>query len=252
MGLEGQAFARDVIEGAPQTAVSDLLGIEELQRAGCGITRIGEGCFLLEDTLAVEPVESLVRHQYLAPDLELGGIVPVQLLRNVGNAPDVFGDIVADHSVAPRKCAEQFSVPVFKADGGSVELEFAAICEGGPQGLVRALRESLDLGDAVGVAEGKHGEAVWILHELAADTRLGILAGALGLQVASYPLGGGVRYEELGKSLLEVLELIHQVVILVVADDGGIVHVIPAAVVPDDLPELLYPFFRFFFFHNAL
>ena len=91
-----------------------------------------------------------------------------------------------------------------------------------------------------------------ILRELAADARLGILAGALGFQVASYPLGGGVRHEELGKSLLEVLELIHQVVILIVADDGGIVHVIPAAVVPDDLPELLYPFFRFFFFHNAL
>ena len=106
VGLEGQAFARDVIEGAPQTAVSDFLGIEELQRTGGGITRIGEGSLFLEDALAVEPVESLVRHQYFAPDLELGGIVPMQLLRDVGDAPDVFGDIVADHAVTSCQCTE--------------------------------------------------------------------------------------------------------------------------------------------------
>jgi hypothetical protein len=93
---------------------------------------------------------------------------------------------------------------------------------------------------------------VGIVRELAAHPGLGVLADALGLEVASDPLGRGVGSDELGEGPLEVFELIHEVVIVIIAYDRGIVHIIPAAVVPDDLAELVYPSFSLFFLHTVV
>ena len=77
----------------------------------------------------VEAVESFVRHQYLAPDLKFGRIIAVKLLRDVGDTADIVRDVIADHAVSARQCAEKLSVPIRQANGCPVELELAAIGE---------------------------------------------------------------------------------------------------------------------------
>ena len=59
-------------------------------------------------------------------------------------------------------------------------------------------------------------------------------------KIASDPLSGGVRSKELGIFLLQVAQLPHHHVVLVVADDGGVVDIVPAAVLPKGGLQILY------------
>ena len=252
VGLERQALARNVIKRAPEAAMRDFVRIQKLQGTRGGVARVGKRRLLLFQAFPVQTVEGLVGHQDLTTYLELRREVAVEFLGDIGYPPDIVGNIVAYDSVAARQGTEKLAVAILETNGGTVEFELTAICETRSKGLVRPLRKSLHLGYAVSIAEGEHGETVRIMGELTPDAGFGVLASTLRLQVAADALGGRVRHEELGKCFLEVLELVHEVVILVVADHGSVVHVVPAAVVPDDLPELFYPFFRCFFLHNAL
>ena len=114
------------------------------------------------------------------------------------------------------------------------------------------MREGLDLLDAVSIAKGEHGEPVRIVSELAAYPGLRILARTLRLKVASDPLRRGVGRNQFRKRLLKICQLVHEVVVVIIAYDRGIVHIVPAAVVPDDLTELFNPYFRLFLVHTSI
>ena len=252
VGLERQAFRRYVIKRAPKPPVGDFFGIKELERARRGIARICERGLLLCRTFPVQAVECLIRHEDLAAYLELVGTVSVQLHGNVGDAADIVGDIVADDAVAARERPVKPAFTVLEAYRRTVELKFATVGEIRSESLVGTLREGLDLLDAVSIAKGKHGEPVRIVGELAAYSGLRILARTLRLKVASDPLRRGVGRNQFRKRLFKVLQLVHEVIVVIIAYDRGIVHIVPAAVVPDDLTELFDPYFRLFLVHTSI
>ena len=165
---------------------------------------------------------------------------------------DIGRHVVPDRAVAARQGAVQAAVPVVQADGRTVEFELAAIAEGRPvQNLLGAGCESLDLLQAIGIGQGEHGITVGDLGEVAADGLLRIvLRPRLGtLEVAADTLGGGVGRDQVRELPLEVLQLVHQVIVFVIADERVVVHVVAAAVLCQDSPQRLNPFPGLLFIH---
>ena len=250
VGVEGHRFGGNVVEGADEAAVCDFLGIDELEGSGGGVARVREGGLFLGFALAVEGVEGLVGHQDLAADFEFFGIIPVQLLRDARNAADVVRHVVALDAVAAGQGLDQPAVPVGQADGRAVELEFAAVAErDAVQDLVGPGGEFFDFFDGVGVAQRQHGVAVRALDEALAGLRFGVGAHG-GVQVGADAVGGGVGVVELRECRLERLQLMHQLVELVVGDRRRIIHIIAPAVLPEGLPEFVYPYFCVLFLHG--
>ena len=249
---EVHRFGGDVVEGADEAAVRHFFGIDELQGAGGGVARVGEGCFLLGLAFAVEGVEGFVGHEDLAADLEVLREIAFQLLRDVRDAADVLRHVVALDAVAAGESLDQLAAPVGEADGGAVELEFAAVAEADAlEGLLRACDEFFDFFDGISVAQREHGVAVRPLDEALAGLRFGV--GAHGrVQVGADAAGGGVGAVELREFGLQVLQLMHQLVELIVRHRRRIIDIIAPAVLPENLPELVYPYFRSLFLHVSV
>ena len=251
VGVELDGLGGDVIEGADQAAVRHFFGVGELERAGGGVARVGERRLFLRLALAVEGVEGGVGHQDLAADLEFLRIIALQLLRNAGDAADIVRDVVSLHAVAAGEGLDQLSVAVGQADGGAVELEFAAVGEGDAvQGLVGPRGEFFDLADGIGVAQREHRVAVGALDEALARAALRVGAHR-GVEVGADAVGGGVGRVELGEFGLQPLQLVHQLVEVIVRHRRRIVDIIAPAVLPEGLPEFVDPDFGCFLVHSA-
>ena len=69
------------------------------------------------------------------------------------------------------------------------------------------------------------------------------------LEVAAYPLGGGVGRQEFGPFGFQGLQFMHQDVELVVRHGGRIVHVIAAAVLGENAAQFLNPSLCRLLFH---
>ncbi len=249
-GIRQTALDRNVVEGAHQPAPAHFLRIQELERSGCGIARIGKGGVLIGLALAIQGFERGIGHQDFAADLEFLGIVTVQDLGDVGDVPDVLRDIVAHHAVSARKGAQKLAVAVGEADGRPVEFQLAAVGESiAFQALRRTGREFLNLGDTVGIAQRQHGIAVRHLDEFPADAFFQL--SLRGLQVASHPTGGGVGRREFGIGCLQSLQLMHKLVVVVVRHGGGVFDIVLSAVLPEDGLQFIDPYLGFRLIHVA-
>ena len=250
VGGEVHRLGGDVVERADEAAVRHFLGVDELQGPGGGVARVGEGGLLLRLALAVEGVEGRVGHQDLAADLEIRRVVALQLLGDVRDAAHVLRDVVALDAVAAGERLREPAVPVGQADGGAVELEFAAVAEADAlEGLLGARDEFFDFSDGIGVAQGEHRVAVRPLDEALARLRLRVRAHGR-VEVGADAAGGGVGAVELREFGLQALQLMHQLVELIVRHRRRVVHIVAPTVLPEDLPELVYPYFRSLFLHT--
>ena len=154
VGAEVQVPAEQMVERTLQAACSHFVRIRQFQRAGCGISRIGERLLLVAQLLFVESVEGPVGHIYFSPDFEFGRpAAAAKSLGYIGYAQHVFRHVVAHAAVAPRQRPVQHAVPVFEAYCDSVEFQFAAICERGGYGFAGPVCKLLYLFDIVGVAQ---------------------------------------------------------------------------------------------------
>src|SRR5581483_8597594 len=130
--------------------------------------------FVLSRALVVEPLEPAFRHVDLAPHLEASRRLAVERQGNAPDRPQVGGDVLADHAVAPGRSLHAAPVLVDEGDREAVDLWFA------DEGEVRAFGEGrgatvpgheLLLAEGIGKAE----ERLAVLdrlergHRLAAD-----------------------------------------------------------------------------------
>ena len=220
------ALGRDVVEGAHEAAAGHFLAVQQLQRTRRGVAGVGERRLAGIVALAVQGVEGGVGHQHLAPDLEVGREIALERVGDIGDASGVFGDVVALYAVAAGEGTVELAVTVGEADGGAVELELAAVREARFEGFLGAGGEFLHLGDGVGIGKGEHGIAVGPLYETL-------------LKVAAHALGGGVGGFEFRPFGLQMLQLVHEGVELVVRHGGGVIHIITPAVLPQESNQFL-------------
>ena len=94
-----------------------------------------------------------------------------------------------------------------------------------PQAILGTAQEVLHLLDRVAVAQALHGALVHHLLEALA-------------QVAAHALGGRQRVEALGVRLLQVLELSHHVVIVLVAYHRLVEHIVVVVVAVELVAQL--------------
>ena len=240
VGLKGHALRRYMVERAPQASSGNFSWIAQLQGAGSGVARIGEGSFTFILTFAVQCFEGRIGHQHFAANFELGGIIAVQTDGYVGNAPCIFRHVVALQAVTAGERPCEHSVRVGEAYCSAVELKFAAVGESALEKFVGACGEFFDFGDAVGIAEREHGVAVRTLDEFHSGARLCVASDG-GLQVAADTLGGGVGAVEFRELRLQSFQFMHQGVEFLVAHGGSVVHIISAAVLIENGPELFNP-----------
>ena len=199
-----------------------------LERTAGSVAGIGEERLAGLLALRVEALEGAPRHQHLAAYLELSGPVAAgrELEGYAAYGAHVGSHVVALHAVAPGHGPHQPSVLVVEADAEAVELQFAAHHEGcSHQSLAHALPEVGHLLAVVCVAEREHGP----------DVQNGLeLVG----QVAADALCRAVRVEHLGVTGLEVLQLVHEEVELLVGDNGSILHIVAVVMLVQFVAEL--------------
>ena len=126
--------------------MGNLLRVEKLERAGCGVARIREGGVAQLFALAVELLEGGIRHQNLAADFELRREIAFEAVRDIADFEGVGSDVVALETVSAGERPDKAAIFVTQAYGGAVKLEFAAVAERiGAQKLVGAAGEILNL-----------------------------------------------------------------------------------------------------------
>ena len=243
VGGEVHLARGNVVEGADKAPSAHLAGVLQFEGTAGGVARIGEKRLFHGLPLGIEAVEGRVWHKHLSADFKL--IWPAASLERMGNGgylEGIDGNVVSLFPVSAGKGAEQFAVPVGKTDGRSVKFELAAVGEGPVQQLGSPFGEFLHLPDGIRVGQRQHGILVRILGKAALRPFL---------QVRSHAAGGGVRRGILRIPALPVFQLVHQLVVLVVAHGGSVFHIILPAVLPENGLQLLYPMFCFRVVHNA-
>ena len=131
------------------------------------------------------------------------------------------------HAIATRHAPHEFSLLIGKRDGKSVVLQLTAHLEGfTPQQFAHAGIPLCHILLAVGIGQREHGIAMGHLGELL-------------VEVAAHALCGRVGVGHLGMPGLQVLQLMHQEVELLVADDGLVEHIVTVVMLVQLAPQLL-------------
>ena len=142
-----------------------------------------------------------------------------------GNGPDgpqVRRDVVALLAVPPRGAQGQRAVFVTQADGHAVNLQFDRVCvlTLRTQHVADATVEVPYLLVVVRIADGEHG------HGVPDDGK-----GRRG-RPPDAP-GGGIGGDQIGVGRFQVPQLVHQHVVVVIADDRIVEYEVPMIVRPD-------------------
>ena len=243
VGREVHLAGGNVIEGAEEAPSAHFFGVLELERTAGGIAGIGKEGLLQGFPLLIETVKRLVGHKHLSADFELlGPAGSLQFPGDAGYLEGVAGYIVSLHAVSAGKGPEKDAVLIGEADGRSVEFEFAAIRERLVQRFGGPFCKLFHFFDGISVGKGQHRIFVRIF---------GKSSFGLFFQVRAYAAGGGVGRGELRILGLEVLQLVHQLVVLVVAHRGSVLYVVLPAVLPENSLELLNPMFCLGIVHTS-
>ena len=169
----------------------------------------------------------LSRGRYTSPRASTtGGKSPVR----VGDAPhlaQVVGDVLPGLAVAAGRAEHEFAVAVHQAHGQAVDFQLGDHAEPlAVQQVGDAAMPRLQVLAAEGVGQAEHGYGVFDLGEPVGGAAADHLGGRVG--GAALRVGG-----------FQVAQFPHQGVVLAVADDRGVVVVVPVVVEPDLVAQLL-------------
>ena len=184
-----------------------------LERARCGIARIGQQRFAVLLAFAVEAVERGIGHQHFAPYFEeIGVVAPLQVQRNGANRADIGRYVIAPCAVAPRHGTEQSSVFVGERDGRAVEFELADELRLSEL-FLDASDEFVQLVERIGIAQRKHRIFVLHLDKVLVDVAAHAHARRSGIEMFRMPG-------------FQILQFPHQLVELLIGDDGRIQYIV--------------------------
>ncbi len=211
-----------------QGAAGRLPRVEEPDRPGGRVARVGELRLARRPPRAVELGQTAARQVDLAPHLEQGRGADHRQ-GQLADGAGVGGDVVPHHPVAAGHRPHQETALVDEGDRHAVDLELGRQPGGRrPQLAGDPLVPGLQLALRVGVVEGQHGQGVGHLLEP-------------GERLATDPPGGRVGRRQVGPLLLQPRELGEQAVVLEVLDLGAGEDVVLVVVVADLPPQLEHP-----------
>ena len=240
-GLEGLVMGRelhlahgDVVEHAEKAPAGYFPAVLQFEGAAGGVAGVGKGLFLIDLPFPVQALKGLIGHEDFSADLEFfRPAAAFEFMRDVGYLTRIGGDVVPLDPVSAGEGPVQPAVAVGEADGGAVVLEFAAVGEGAVQRLGHPVREFFHFFNGIGVAQRQHGILVRVL---------GKALGGTGLQVRPYLAGGGVGRGKLRELRFQALQFVHELVVLIVAHGGRILHIVLPAVLPENSLQLFHAF----------
>ena len=223
--------ARSAFDGAEsvedgfEAAAGDDRGVEQLERAGRGVARVGEGRFAVFFAPGVERGEFFLGQINLAADFDEGGGLACEFQRDAADGADVLRDVVAGRAVAAGGGEFEQAVAVGQREGDAVDFGFdgPAQFDVGQQ-FLHARHERVGFLERVGVVEALHGHAMPHLREA--------LERATG-----HALGRRIGRAEVGVRGFEILQLAQKSVEFTVGDLGCRFVIVEPVVVRDLAPE---------------
>lgn len=191
-----------------------MRGVLLPQRTRRGVAGVGERWFPRLDEPGVDGGETVEVEEHLPAHLEeLRHALARELVRDVADGADVVGDVLARPAVAARDAAHEAAALVHQVDRQAVDLRFAQVPGALADLLLDACGPLRQLVEGEGVVEAEHA--------------LGVVdGGELGGERAADGLGGRVRRAQLRVLLLERAQFPLQLVVLPVAQRGGVAHVV--------------------------
>ena len=229
MSVGRQGVAQQVVEVGIEPTGCHHPRVKTLQRAAGRIAGIGKQRFFGSFALAVQALERCPGHEYLAANLKLARIVVAgEHQGDGGNGSHILSDIVALNAIAARDGLGQPAVDIGQRDAQSVVLHLAAHLERfAGKSLTDSIVPLAHVLFAIGVGQRQHGIAMLHLPEAS-------------LEVAAHTLGRRVGIVELRMACLQVLQLVHQEVEILVANCGLVEHVVAVVVLVQLAAKLFY------------
>ena len=213
-----------MVERAVQTATCYNGRLLLLERSGCGVARIGEELLAGSLALCIQAIERGVRHQHLATNLEVVGVViALEHQRHRADGAHVGRHIVAHRAIASRYGTQKAAVLVCERNGRTIELQLADHLDGAHL-LLGTHDKFAQFLHRIGIREREHRVAV--RH-----------ARKVGGAVATHAHGWRVGVGKFGMCSLQVLQLAHHTVEVEVRNLGRIIDVVEAVVAVESLAQ---------------
>ncbi len=218
----------ELVREGCQPAPRHQCRIQVPHRACRGIARVREERLPFRFPFGVHPRERRARKEHFAAHLHTSrGPVP-QHQRDRADRPDVGGHVFPTAAVAAGGSPHERPPFVGQRDAEPVDLELGHVRDGGvaePGSLPDPFVERPQVRLVIGIVEAEHRREV----------RNG--GKAVGW-TAGYPLGGGIRRDQIGMLRFEPLELVQQPIEGLVRHLRAVVDVVLLFVVPDLLAQL--------------
>ncbi len=219
--------------------------IELPDRAGSGVSRVCEQLLAILRLALVEGLEVGRAHVDFPADFQARWRRrTIRTKRNPHrhrrHSPRVGGDFLSDHTISARGCAYQPTLFIRKSDRQPVNLR---LDDELPSGVCR--HQSLDtfeprpqlvLTERISKTHHRHG----VLHADESFPRL-----------CTNPLSRRVRRNPIWMARLNVLQLPHEEIVVVVTDLWFVQHVVTMVVVPDELLQFVEPCHLIYLVHSA-
>src|SRR5690606_36291394 len=106
----------------PEPAARDLARVEQAQRAGREVARIGEEGLSSEGSLFVESDQVATEDDDLRAERQV--ILIGNRERQIPDRPNVVGDVLSDHTITARDALNEATPAIKKLNAGAVELRF--------------------------------------------------------------------------------------------------------------------------------
>ena len=161
MAVEGGAALGEQEVGVVfEAARGGELRLQQAERAGGGVARIGEAGEALALAIGVETFEGAAAHDGFAANFK-GREIGLHAKRKGADGAGIFGDVFADGAVAARDGLGELAVAIVGGHGESVHLEFGDVAVfGAAEKVADAAVEIAEFGFVEGVIEAEHRRAV--------------------------------------------------------------------------------------------
>ena len=200
--------------------------------AGAGVAGVGVEGLAVAFPFLVQFSETRQGQIDFAPRLQAGRRPRRQRVGNAGHRPQVVGNILARMPVAPRGAQNQPSVGIHQPHRQPVNLKLRHHAKRPPvQQVGHPAMPRFQSFPVKGVAQAQHRRRMLNLRKS--------VGGA-----AAHPLGRRIGDAAFRVIRFQGAQFRHQVVILAVADDGGVLVVVLRVVEPDFVAQLAGAFYR--------
>ena len=180
MAVEGRAaFGEQEVGVVFEAASGGKLRLQQAERAGGGVARIGKAGEALFFALGIEAFEGAAVHDGFAADLE-GGQPALHAKRKGADGAGIFGDVFAHGAISAGDGLGEFAVAIVGGHGEPVQLEFGDVAVfGAAEEFADAAVEIAEFGFVEGVIEAEQGRAVLDLDEALARLPADALGGRI-------------------------------------------------------------------------